>query len=144
MDTGARLGIIWLNFDLVPMVIAQFYHNSSSACCHPSILRHLQYNLSNNKQELESQKEHLICEAGNHLQRNDMQDQIDARMNTANFLIPYVACLTHQSRGKLAKPIKASPPPSLSRSSLSLTLCPSVSLSLSASACLSVCLLVSL
>ena len=29
------------------------------------------------QEELESQKEHLICEAGNHLQKNDMKDQID-------------------------------------------------------------------
>ena len=35
------------------------------------------YNLSNSRQELESQKEHLICEAGNHLQRNGMKDLSD-------------------------------------------------------------------
>ena len=34
-------------------------------------------NLSNNRQELESQKEHLICKTGNHLQRNYMKDQTD-------------------------------------------------------------------
>ena len=29
------------------------------------------------QEELESQKEHLICEAGNHLQRNDRKYQTD-------------------------------------------------------------------
>ena len=34
----------------------------------------LRNNHSNNRQELESQKEHLICEVGNHLQRNIFMD----------------------------------------------------------------------